>query len=103
MTSYITLASRTSPTLMPLTRDPDRAVTAFVFSNSDDALAFANQHLQHYDDEWITNTHDKISMGAWLKSCIENDNVTQIAINPNSGNPVVVPIDVFLKVVRTSQ
>lgn len=100
MTTFVTLASKTSPTLMPLTRDPDGSLTAFVFSNADNAIAFGNSHLQHNDDEWITNTHDKGSLLGWLDSCANEDGVTQIAVDPSTGTPRVLPLMVFRGIVE---
>ena len=99
METYTTLASRTSPTLMPLTRDADGSITAFVFPNADAAIAYANSYLQHYNDEWIAETHDRESMLAWLVSCESEDNVTLIAANPDGENPRLMPLALFRAVV----
>ena len=102
MATYITLASRNSPSLMPMTRDGS-TITIFVFSSPDNAIAFGNKFLKHNNDEWITRTHDKNSIDTWLSSAQENDGATHASVDPDhSGRPRVIPIDVLRAVVRMS-
>lgn len=99
MTTYITLASRLSPTLMPMVRDGD-AITVFVFSSADNAIAFGNQYLQHNDDEWITQTHDKFSIDVWLSHAETEEGANHVSIDPDSDRPRIIPIPVMRAVVR---
>lgn len=95
MTAYITLAFRESPDLMPMSKTDDGGIVAFVFSNSDDAIAWANQHLPATNHEWITNTHNPESIRAWTRMCAVENGVTEIAVSPDTARPRIMPIAVF--------
>ena len=93
--SYITLAFLNSKNLMPLSRADDGGVVAFVFSNSDAALAFANEHLTQNDEEWMTQTHTPESIREWIHAGVVESGVTHVAVNPSSVPLGVIPIELF--------
>lgn len=94
MTTYITLAARSRDNCIAMTRDAEGNITVFVFSNSDNAVDFANKHLAHNNDKWGTDTHDKHSLDNWLDSA-EKQGATHATVDPDSENPRVIPIAAF--------
>ena len=83
-----------------MTRDGDE-ITVFVFSSADNAIAFGNTCLQHHDDAWITNTHDRESLDAWLRSAEELHSAKFVSVDPGVSGPFrVIPISVMREVIR---
>lgn len=87
---------------MPMTKDPDGSLTAFVFTNADNAIEFGNTHLQHNADEWITTTHDNQSLEIWLRNAEQEEGITHVAVDPNSDSPRVLPVSILLSLLNSA-